>query len=142
MIKLSFNTANFKSDLKAFEDKVTQSLDSTTKEVAEAIKTDARYLDSDLPSIANGIDVVSGENGYTVVKGGSLPDERLAAYHEFGTGDFASALLSSYPEDWKAMARQYYVNGKGRLPARPSLKTAFDRNTVNIAEKVAEKIDK
>lgn len=142
MIKVKFNTTQFKKDLSDFVKHEQSSLEETTKEVAEQIAADTKYLDSDVPQIANSITTEKNAdgNGWIVNKGGNM-DIPIYAYSEFGTGDYAGALLSSYPQEWKDMARQYFVNGKGRIPAKPALYTSFNRNIKNIIEKAAQKIN-
>lgn len=141
MLSLKIDIKQFEKDLKAFQDKVESSLDSTVKQAAEQIVSDAKYLDSDMPIIANSIASEKVENGYMIVKGKGM-DDPIYAYSEFGTGNYAAATLSSYPQEWKDMAMRYFVNGKGRLPSKPSLYSAFNRHTVGIADKIAKEIDK
>ena len=141
MFKIKFNTTQFRKDLSSFEKHVDSSLETTVKEAAEAIATDAKYLDSDVPVISNSISVIKKDNGYIVDKGSSMDHPELAAYSEFGTGNYASVLLSSYPEEWREMARKFFVNGEGRLPAKPSLYTSFVKNTLNIESKIIDKIN-
>ena len=142
MVKTSFDTKAFSADLKAFQDKVERSLDSTVKQAADSISRDTAMADSDIPTIAGSMAVEKVENGYAVTKGNNLANPELAAWIEFGTGNFAAIQVANYPEDWKAMAMYYFINGKGRTEARPSLKVAFDNNTADIGEKVAQKIGK
>jgi HK97 gp10 family phage protein len=42
-----------------------------------------------------------------------------AAYQEFGTGTFAASYVGSLPDEWQALARQFYVNGQGRVRPQP-----------------------
>lgn len=49
-----------------------------------------------------------------------------AAYVEFGTGPFAAKYVPVLPKEWQDLARTFYVNGKGRLPAHPFLYPAFN----------------
>lgn len=44
-----------------------------------------------------------------------------APYVEFGTGLYAKEYLSSKPDELKRYAMEFFVNGKGRLPAKPYL---------------------
>lgn len=142
MFNFSFDTRQFESDLTACADKVASSLEATLKESATEIANDTNRDDSSIPVVANSTVVNKVDSGYLIEKGAGMATPELAAYSEFGTGNFAAVLLAHYPEDWKNMARQYYINGKGRLPASPSLYNAFVKNTMNIAEKVVEKIEK
>lgn len=49
----------------------------------------------------------------------------IAAYVEFGTGQSASSYLATVPEEWRAVAQRYYVNGKGSIINQPYLLPAF-----------------
>lgn len=48
-------------------------------------------------------------------------DNKLAAYINFGTGIFAAEYLAGKPKRVVELARQYFVNGKGRLKSNPYL---------------------
>lgn len=101
------------------------------KEVNKELKGSADRIVSQakaavgIPSIAATIRASKAGNGYQVTAGQGLSDPEIAAYHEFGTGDFARALVSTLPGDWQIYARTFYKNGMGRLPARPYLYPAF-----------------
>ncbi|SMC45755.1 hypothetical protein [Pedobacter africanus] len=57
-------------------------------------------------------------NGLTaVINQNSLP---MGAYIEFGTGGHVKVA-----DEWRDMAWQFYVNGKGRLRAHPYMYPAF-----------------
>src|ERR1043165_8839241 len=51
-----------------------------------------------------------------------------AAYVEFGTGVFAAAYVPSLPAPLQEYAKTFFVNGKGRVPARPFLIPAIEAN--------------
>lgn len=51
----------------------------------------------------------------------------MGAYMEFGTGVYVKVA----PE-WKDMAWQFYVNGKGRLRATPYMYPAFVKGRANL----------
>lgn len=55
-------------------------------------------------------------------------DGDMAGWLEFGTGIYASNLLQSRPLEWKKEAMKFFVNGKGRNPAKPYLYPAYERN--------------
>lgn len=54
-----------------------------------------------------------------------------SAYVEFGTGEFVEI-----PKGLEAYARQFYVNGKGRLHARPFLFPAFQAENIQLIKKI------
>lgn len=57
-----------------------------------------------------------------------------AAYLEFGTGQFAASYVSTLPKELQEYAMTFFVNGKGRLPARPHLVPAFERAVKELKE--------
>lgn len=60
----------------------------------------------------------------------------MGAYIEFGTGVFVTVA----PE-WKDMAWQFYVNGKGRLHAHPYLYPAFIKGRDDFMITLQRKIE-
>lgn len=52
-------------------------------------------------------------------------NNELAAYIEFGTGDFAAQYLGGQPQEVRDEAIKFYVNGQGRIPASPYLFPVF-----------------
>lgn len=54
-----------------------------------------------------------------------------AAYVEFGTGDGADI-----PTGLETYAQQFYVNGKGHMPARPYLFPAYEAEKVNLIRNI------
>jgi hypothetical protein len=61
-----------------------------------------------------------------------------AAYIEFGTGPAAAKYVPSLEPEWQAIASAYYVNGKGRMPARPFLHPAVMENLPLFNQKFDE----
>lgn len=61
-----------------------------------------------------------------------------AAYVEFGTGIFAEKYLAGKPPEIQKYARQFFINGKGRLPAHPFLIPAFEKNIIELEKKLKE----
>ena len=43
----------------------------------------------------------------------------IGAYVEFGTGQSAQALVPTLPKEFQDIARTFYINGQGRLIAKP-----------------------
>jgi hypothetical protein len=44
-----------------------------------------------------------------------------SAYVEFGTGDFYKKYQGALTNEWRQIARQFYVNGLGKTPQQPFL---------------------
>ena len=77
------------------------------------------------------------DNGFTqLVSARFGGNNKLAAYAEFGTGDYAAYFLSTNPQYIKDLARQYYVNGQGRLPSMPYITPAYIRERKKFLENV------
>jgi|APGre2960657404_1045060.scaffolds.fasta_scaffold03648_6 hypothetical protein len=77
------------------------------------------------------------DNGFTqLVSAAHNTNPKLAAYMEFGTGDFAAYFLGTNPQYIKDLARQYYVNGQGRLPSMPYITPAYIRERKKFLENV------
>lgn len=62
----------------------------------------------------------------------------IGAYIEFGTGQSAAALVPTLPDDWQEIARKFYVNGQGRLVAKPYLYRNWFRYTNGFEQKVKD----
>jgi len=78
------------------------------------------------------------DSGYTVT---IFSDEEVAAYIEFGTGDFAKAYLAGKPQEMVDEAIKFYINGKGKMPAKPYLFPAYLARRDRILELIDEKIN-
>lgn len=62
------------------------------------------------------------------IEASSFGNVPLAAYLEFGTGSGYKAIEGTLEPEARELARQFYVNGQGRLPARPYLLPAYYRH--------------
>lgn len=85
--------------------------------------------------------IVNGGFGAKVGVEGSDP---FPAYVEFGTGsnftDLVNARPDLYDENVKAIAREFYVNGKGTLKAYPYLFPAFFEERVVLVRNLKLKL--
>ena len=52
-------------------------------------------------------------------------DEEVAAYIEFGTGDFAKAYLAGKPREIVDEAIKFYIDGSLKMPSQPYLFHAY-----------------
>lgn len=62
----------------------------------------------------------------------------LAIYVEFGTGQSAKTYLSTVPDEFKAVAARYYINGKGSIVNRPYLLPAYFKYSVLFQKEMKE----
>lgn len=67
---------------------------------------------------------------------GNVSGDHLAAYYEFGTGERARIYLAKVEGGWQAVARRFYVNGKGRLREHPYLYPAFMQESRRLLDKL------
>jgi hypothetical protein len=67
---------------------------------------------------------------------------KIPVYVEFGTGTDAAIYVPRLPQEVQDYARQFYVNGKGRIKAQPYLIPAFLRESpifIKELEKILKK---
>ena len=82
--------------------------------------------------------ISSEDNGYRVT---IFSDEEVAAYIEFGTGDYAKAYLAGKPQEVVDEAIKFFVNGRGKMPAQPYLFPAYLARRDKIVELIDYKIN-
>lgn len=127
--------SEFKSNLTAYLNAQKRVTDTAIGQGVQDIASDARGK-CKAQSIASTIATAKDGTKWTITTSGVI-----SAYLEFGTGNFAKALLANYPADWLALARNFYVSGLGRMPAQPYLFPAFQQNKRELIEKVAQAIE-
>ena len=59
-----------------------------------------------------------------------------APYIEFGTGPYAAIYLASKEQEWKDLAKQYYVNGRGNTHATPYFYPAVKQQTAKLLARI------
>lgn len=65
---------------------------------------------------------------------------KMGAYIEFGTGEFAKSTLAAYNEEWRALAYNFFVNGEGKLPARPYMYPSWVKNTTGLLDRLRNRM--
>jgi hypothetical protein len=60
----------------------------------------------------------------------------IPIYVEFGTGTDAASYVPTLPKDVQAVARSYYINGKGTIKKQPYLFPAFFRESPKFIEEL------
>lgn len=63
-------------------------------------------------------------------------DAYYAAYVEFGTGSYAARYLSTQPKEIRDYAKQFFVNGKGYMPATPFFFPAVYKHYSKLIERL------
>jgi len=123
--------------------KVTKGLGVKANALSEDIKKEvfirAKVIENDAVRLKNvssiNVNTRQEDNGFTqVVEASSFANAPIAAYVNFGTGTFAAQYLAGLPADIQELARQYYVNGQGRLPANPYLTNPYLRERKKFTE--------
>lgn len=74
----------------------------------------------------------TGEMYYTI----NVQGVPMAAYFEFGTGTFVEVA-----DEWKGLAWEFYVNGKGSLQPHPFLYPAFRDVRITYQKTLEKAID-
>lgn len=127
--------AAFKAGLKKYSALIQKDTETTLAKASADMASEAKSKCT-IPSIAAGISVTKVQNRFEITTEGEE-----SAYLEFGTGNFAKALLGPYPKDWVDMARTFFINGLGRTPAQPYLYPAFQHNAGEAVLELANKIE-
>lgn len=137
MSGISINLRGYEDAIKALNiDKIEQEISDELNACGFDIARDAKNNLSlngttDLGFLANAIDAVPGHLKVEVIA-----HKDYAAYVEFGTGPYAATYLLSIEPEWRDIARIYFVNGKGRMPAQPYLHPAFEKNILLLMKKL------
>lgn len=111
------------------------------EDVADKIENDAQLNAPDRRanmevSLAQNIGKYSEDAGRRwriEVNSQALP---FGAYIEFGTGQHAASYLPSLPPEWQAVARTFYVNGKGTLRHTPYLYPAYFKHSPQLIKEL------
>jgi hypothetical protein len=124
--------------LKSFGDQTESFVKAEISGIAFQIEADAKAGASAIPGappeIKQHINHEITNSGWTArIAQNSLP---MGAYIEFGTGVYVTVA----PE-WRDMAWQFYVNGKGRLHAHPYMYPAFVKGRDDFMKTIQRKID-
>lgn len=127
--------AEAQAKLRRLEQNVKRAQRKGEKRAADLIAADAKAKAPG--SLPGKILVTQDENSTTIIGG-----DNLSAYVEFGTGEFAAAYLAGMPVEVAEEARQFYVNGKGRIPAQPFFFPAIYKNRDKVVTFVEEELNK
>ena len=121
--------------LDTLEDNVKREVGAEIEDFGSNVVADARVT---VNSIAADEGTLKNLINYTYSDGETkiFSNAGYSAYVEFGTGVFAAGYVASLPADLQAYAMQFFVNGKGRLPARPFLFPAYFKNLAILKERI------
>jgi len=140
LFKCTFDTKPLAPALSKYRKDIEKLVNKELSDAAKKIASNAK-ANCTIPSIAGTIKTVKEGKTQKVSVGQGLQDPEIAAYHEFGTGDFARSTVSGLPEDWVQYAATFIKNGQGRLPASPYLYRAYWSVSTGIKEDLMSKIN-
>jgi hypothetical protein len=66
----------------------------------------------------------------------------FSGYVEFGTGPFAAEYVAGLPDEWKAEAQKFFVNGKGHGAPHPFFYPAVQLHQNDIYTEVDKELSK
>jgi len=124
-------------------------LDSLTAEVQQIVKDELNAFGLETVAMAKNlapVDIGFLRNGITYDMPTPLSVEIISAYNysayiEFGTGVFAAAYVPSLPPEIQKYAMTFFVNGKGRVMARPFLFPAIEFNRIKLIENLKRELN-
>lgn len=128
-----------------------KSLMSLDKDVEQVIKDTLsefmnKILNEALSNLPSGAGSVRSGYHITISDSGNLvtiwTENEVAAWIEFGTGDYAHDYLMTQEDEVLEEAVKFYVNGDGTMPARPYLFPAYDKYKFEIAIEINKRIQK
>lgn len=109
--------------LKSIPSETDKIIKSTLLKYARLILADAMAnLPEGASSIRSSYHIDITDNGFTVK---IYTDNEIAAYLEFGTGDYAKRYLSGQPDEVSKEAIKFLTTGKGTMEAQPYLFPAY-----------------
>lgn len=118
-------------------------IDSLSHAVKEEIKAEIESTATDIEIGAYRMAPVAiGQKITKVASNGGLTQNiqvnagAIGAYTEFGTGQSAASLVPTLPTEWQAVARQFYINGQGKLRAAPYLYPNWVRYTTGLQDRL------
>lgn len=121
--------------LKNLEKESRQAMKRGELKIATKIANDAK---SNAPgSLPSGIYVEQTETE-TVIIGG----QEIAAYVNYGTGNFAKEYVASLPESQQEEARKFFISGKGHGSPNPFFTNSIFRHEQEILPAIDEELQK
>lgn len=110
---------------------------AVAKNRLQPLPEDSRELTVDIGAVRQSITFTHDKSQMAaIVTAGNVTGEHMAAYLEFGTGRYAARYLSGKPSEMVAIARTFYVNGKGRMKEHPYLFPAYYQEGRRLSEKL------
>ena len=121
--------------LKDYSKKIQNRVEEEIEATAQDIRAKAvRRVPVNLSTLKQGITIRPVSKGVWEV----ASNANYSAYVEFGTGVYAASYVPTLPKEIQEYARQFYVNGKGTIPARPFLFNSFLEERVQLVKRIKE----
>lgn len=116
-------------------EKIKNEIDNEMAASAESMVAYSKSIFSaDAPEIRASIRSNKVKNfSYEIIAGRG--DDPMAAYIEFGTGKYFPYYIGKEKE-WQDLARQYYINGKGRMYPAPYLYPSVTSGIVSLTNNI------
>lgn len=121
-------------------------LDEITAEIKQELKQEMIFFGQDVVEMASNLAPVNfGVLRETIY---SVPLEEpaigvqilclanYAAFLEFGSGLYAAAYVPSLPKELQEYAMTFYVDGSGRVPAKPFLWPSIELNLIALRDRL------
>ena len=121
-------------DIKELPKEIQEEVLDEIREVGHQIGQKAKQrAPKDMSRLAMSTGAIDTPDGVEV-----FSSTNYAAFVEFGTGTFATKHLSTMPAEVGKYAMQFYVNGKGRMPARPFFFNSFFEEKPKLIARIKE----
>jgi HK97 gp10 family phage protein len=109
-------------------------------EMSAAATDIARIATIKAPKDKNGLAGAIKDDIATPFRKKVVVGRKYAPYVEFGTGRAAAKYVPTLPPEWQAMAKEHFVNGKGRNREQPFLYPAFSAIIPNLIKQIKDLI--
>lgn len=129
---------SFVKNMKGLENKIDKVIKDTLLEYANRILSESMSKLGN-SAIASTFHLEVSENGYRVT---IYTDNEIAAYIEFGTGDYAANYLSGQPDEVTDQAIKFFVTGEGTMPANPYLFPTYFKYKEEIIIEIDRRVQK
>lgn len=91
------------------------------------------------PALAGTFSLNVEEGGYKI---SISTTSNIAAYIEFGTGNYAAEYLAGQPSEVSAEAIKFYISGDGTMPARPYLFPAYFKYRDQVMPEINRRLER
>lgn len=122
--------------IEAYDKKLSDDIDEVLDEGVQNMASKAKSL---APHGKNGL--LQSSIGFSSVSKFNKQFFALApyaAYVEFGTGSRVFESSYQFTDEAKEFAKEFYINGMGRMPASPFMFPAFESEKIEIIKKIRD----